>query len=480
MPNPINIHWFRQDLRVTDNPSLFAAANNGQLLPIYIIDDESAGEFANGAASNWWLHQSLLRLNESLNGNLCIYRGYPKVIIEQLCEANNVASVQWNRCYEPWRIKRDSEVKAELVSLGISVNSFNGSLLSEPWTVTKKDGTPYKIFTPYYRSQTIVSPQQTPDLPESTHYYKPDNPIALASVNSANLVPKISWYKSIQKSFTPGELGAYQSLKQFIVNGLENYQLGRNFPSTNHVSRLSAHLHFGEVSPGQIWREVSLQENSDNTEHFKRELCWREFSYYLLYHWPTMPTENLKSKFRYFPWKSDKNLLSRWQQGQTGYPIVDAGMRELWQTGFMHNRVRMITASFLVKNLLIHWHHGAAWFWDCLVDADLASNSASWQWVAGCGTDASPFFRIFNPITQGEKFDADGEYTKRYIPELSKLPNKYLFKPWLAPKDVLQAAGITLGVDYPQPIVDIQESRQQALEAFQLIKELNAGETSGV
>lgn len=474
MTKPINIHWFRRDLRLTDNPSLNAASIDATVLPIYIIDDENAGDFCKGSASNWWLNESLRNLSQSLNGKLYVFRGSPKSVIEQLCKSLNISRVCWNRCYEPWQIKRDSHIKSSLIASGIEVNSFNGSLLVEPWTVAKNDGTPYKIFTPYYRKLGLLSPNITIASPKNLDTVK-NLPVKMQSIplDSLNLLDETPWYKKLEQHNTPGENGALKSLNSFLKNSLDNYQEGRDYPAKNSVSRLSPHIHFGEISPSQIWHALSQEQASNNTEHFQRELCWREFSYYLLYHFPDMPFSNLKKKFQFFPWKNNAELLAKWQQGQTGYPIVDAGMRELWQTGFMHNRVRMVVASFLVKNLLIHWHHGAAWFWDCLVDADLASNSASWQWVAGCGTDASPFFRIFNPVTQGEKFDAKGEYTRHYVPELKNLPNKYLFKPWLAPKAVLQDAGVELGTNYPWPITDIQESRQQALEAFQLIKEID-------
>lgn len=473
MPKSINIHWFRRDLRIADNPSLTAASTDATVLPIYIIDNENAGDFCEGGASNWWLNQSLQQLNQSLNGQLYIFRGSPQYIIEQLCKSLNIDKVCWNRCYEPWQIKRDSHIKSTLVASGIEVCSFNGSLLVEPWTVTKGDGTPYKIFTPFYRKLGLISPRFISSAPNLSTLKKLPLKVKSTPIDSLNLLGKTTWYKKLEEHNSPGEDGAQNALNKFLESNLDSYQEGRDYPAKNSVSRLSPHIHFGEISPSQILHALSKQKASNNTEHFLRELCWREFSYYLLYHCPDMPTSNLKKKFQFFPWKNDSDLLAKWQQGQTGFPIVDAGMRELWQTGFMHNRVRMVVASFLVKNLLVHWHHGAAWFWDCLVDADLASNSASWQWVAGCGTDASPFFRIFNPVTQGEKFDANGQYTRHFVPELKNLPSMYLFKPWLAPKAVLQEAGIELGNNYPWPIVDIQESRQQALEAFQLIKELD-------
>ena len=267
-----------------------------------------------------------------------------------------------------------------------------------------------------------------------------------------------------------GEDHAQDRLQEFVDHGLKDYKEGRNFPAQQNVSRLSPHLHFGEISPNQAWYAAKQKGKGQNMDHFLSELGWREFSYSLLYHFPKLPRKNLQAKFDKFPWRNDKRLLRRWQQGQTGYPIVDAGMRELWQTGYMHNRVRMIVGSFLVKNLLLHWHHGERWFWDCLVDADLANNSASWQWIAGCGADAAPYFRIFNPVTQGQKFDAAGEYTRHFVPELKDLPDKFLFNPWQAPPGVLNEAGVTLGKTYPEPVVDLKLSRERALQAFASLK----------
>ena len=291
------------------------------------------------------------------------------------------------------------------------------------------------------------------------------------TLKELQLLPQQDWGQQLAKHHVIGEQGAQQRLKQFIKSGLVQYKEGRNFPAKPYVSQLSPHLHFGEISPHQVWHAIKQQDANSNVDHFLSELGWREFSYSLLYHNPKLPVKNLQTKFDRFPWKKNKTHLSCWQQGRTGYPIIDAGMRELWQTGIMHNRVRMIVASFLVKNLLIHWHEGEAWFWNCLVDADLASNSASWQWVAGCGADAAPYFRIFNPITQGQKFDPHGEYTKHYVPELKSMPIKYLFNPWEASTETLAQAKVTLGTTYPKPIVDVKSSREYALAAFASLKD---------
>ena len=470
MAKDIIIHWFRQDLRIQDNPSLFEAANNGVVLPVYILDDKNADEYSMGAASRWWLHYSLQALDKSLKGKLAVYSGDPKKILIDLVEEHNVKAVYWNRCYEPWRIARDKKIKKALEVHNTEAHSFNGSLLWEPWKILKKDDTPYKVFTPYYRKGCLQAASPRAPLPKSEKLklFKDEN--NNTSIDELNLLPTIQWDKQLEPHWKIGEVSALKKLENFTSNRLENYKQGRNYPALHTVSRLSPHLHFGEISPNQAWYAAKNNEESDDLDHFLSEMGWREFSHSLLYHFPDLPRKNLQSKFDNFPWLNNKEYLSCWQQGQTGHPLVDAGMRELWQTGYMHNRVRMVVGSFLVKNLLLHWHHGERWFWDCLLDADLANNSASWQWIAGCGADAAPYFRVFNPSTQGEKFDAEGEYTRHFVPELKEMPNKYLFKPWDAPDEVLHAAGVKLGIDYPHPIVDLKLSRVRALDAFQAIK----------
>jgi len=471
------IHWFRQDLRLSDNPALDSAAQYETLIPIYILDEVNSGEFKMGAASKWWLHQSLTKLNESLDGKLLVYQGNPHEILNKLIEEQEVSYVTWNRCYEPWRIDRDKEIKRNFEDRNVAVESFSASLLWEPWTISKDDGTPYRVFTPFYKKGCLNS--EEPRLPagkvDLSNLYSED--LSSGSITDLNLLPTIKWYKSFEEEWNPGEIGAEQNLNSFLDSGLLNYKEGRNFPSQEFVSRLSPHLHFGEISPNEVWYKAKTKEGISGIEkslaHFHSELGWREFSYYLLYHFPDLPNKNFQEKFDIFPWQENEEFLALWQKGNTGYPIVDAGMRELWQTGYMHNRLRMIVGSFLVKNLLIDWRFGERWFWDCLVDADLASNSASWQWVAGSGADAAPYFRIFNPITQGLKFDPEGEYTKKYVPELRNLPNKYLFSPWEAPENILADAGIELGKNYPKPMVDLKLSRETALEAFATTKKEN-------
>jgi len=463
------IVWFRQDMRLADNPALDAAVRSGAaILPIYILDDTNAGRFAMGAASRWWLHHSLDALNKSLDGRLVLLRGDAKKLLPALARDVNASAIYWNRCYEPWRIERDTALRELLQNTGVEVRSFNGSLLFEPMNVRKADGTPYKVFTPFYRKGCLGSgnaPREPLQRPEGFRLFQGRTGDKLEDLK---LLPGIPWYREMASMWQPGESGARQRLQHFLATGLDNYKDGRNRPDLENVSRLSPHLHFGEISPNQVWYAAQQHGSKDaqDLDCFHRELGWREFSHNLLFHFPELPYENLQRKFNRFSWRDDADALERWQQGRTGVPIVDAGMRELWRTGYMHNRVRMIVGSFLVKNLMIDWRHGEAWFRDTLLDADLANNSASWQWVAGCGADAAPYFRIFNPVTQGRKFDPDGVYVRQYVPEIAGLPDRFLHKPWEAPSEVLEQAGVSLGKDYPKPLVDLRESRERALKAF--------------
>ncbi len=471
--NPI-ILWFRQDLRLSDNPALVAAAKAGKVLPVYILDDLSSGPWRMGGASRWWLHHSLNALNRSLDGQLRCFSGDAASIIPQLVAETGASGVYWNRCYEPWRIARDTVIKEHLGEKGCQAKSFNGSMLWEPWQVLKKDGTPYKVFTPYFRKGCLSQPAPRKLLPQPELTLFTDFVDAL-TIDQLDLLSSYDWYSKMDQYWTIGEEGASQAHARFLAEGLYGYKEGRDFPARDQVSRLSPHLHFGEISPNQVWHATQAAGLAQNCEHdldhFLSELAWREFSYYMLYHFPTFPEQCFNQKFNAFPWTQDQEAFTAWKWGQTGYPIIDAGMRELWETGSMHNRVRMIVASFLVKNQLVDWRLGQQWFWDCLVDADLASNSFGWQWVAGCGADAAPYFRIFNPVTQGEKFDPDGFYVRRFVPELKDLPNKYLHNPWLAPQGVLKNSGVLLGENYPRPIVELKKSREAALNAYEHIKQ---------
>ena len=383
----------------------------------------------------------------------------------------DVEEVCWNRCYEAWRIERDKTLKVHLENAGIKVSTCNGSLLWEPWTIKKEDGTRFRVFTPFFRKGCLgaSAPREPQPVPEKVEYCSDlqgnDN------VSFLKLLPSVRWDRKFEPYWEVGEGGGQRQFKRFIDEGLPFYKDGRNYPAKPFVSRLSPHLHFGEISPNQLWHTVRNIDENKHTGHFCSELGWREFSYHLLYHYPQLPTKNLQERFDQFPWVENEAYLVAWQRGQTGVPMVDAGMRELWQTGYMHNRVRMIVGSFLVKNLLLHWHYGERWFWNTLVDADLANNSASWQWIAGCGADAAPYFRIFNPVIQGQKFDPHGQYVRKYVPELRHMPHQFLFNPWEAPEAVLNQADVILGQTYPAPIVDLKRSRELALEAFQTLKQ---------
>ncbi|MBQ4875341.1 MAG: deoxyribodipyrimidine photo-lyase [Rickettsiaceae bacterium H1] len=469
MSKPIVINWFRQDLRIFDNPALFEASKQGTVLSVYILDDKNTEDSAAGSASRWWLHYSLKSLNHNLDSKLSLYKGNPSTIILDLINRYPIKAIFWNRCYEPWQINRDSNIKQKLENNGIIVNSYNGSLLWEPWAVKKENGSPYKIFTPFYRKVCLNAAVPRKPVPKPAIIELHHDAANSLTINDLSLLPAIRWDKKMEKYWDIGEEGAQKRLSRFLNKNIKNYKNGRDLPAKAYTSRLSPHLHFGEISPHQVWHQARKRENDKNIDHFCSELGWREFSYNQLYYNPELSEENIQKKFDRFPWQENKKHLIAWQKGKTGIPMVDAGMRQLWETGYMHNRARMIVGSFLVKNLLLHWKHGERWFWDCLVDADSANNSVSWQWVAGCGTDSAPYFRIFNPVTQGQKFDPKGEYVRKFIPELKNLPDKYLFSPWEAPEEILQKTNITLGENYPKPIIDLKFTRERALNAFKSI-----------
>jgi deoxyribodipyrimidine photo-lyase len=473
MPANTVIMWFRQDLRLSDNPALLNAIQQGRVLPVFILDE--GNDWSIGGASRWWLHHSLLALNESLQGNLWILRGDAAELLPQLAREHSASYAFWNRCYEPSIIRRDSLIKEQLTADGITATSSNGSLIWEPWENLKQDGTPYKIFTPFYKYAIANNPPAAPSPAANANFDTVKCLQGKNRIDDLNLLPEINWYEQISSQWQPGELGARQRLQNFTENGLYDYRDGRDYPAKRSVSMLSPHLHFGEISPREAASVVKqagdIDSNEEQAAHFIRELAWREFSYYTLYHFPHICQQNMKSQFDRFPWVKDQKSLCLWQQGQTGFPLVDAGMRELWQTGTMHNRVRMIVGSFLVKNLMIHWLEGARWFWDCLLDADLANNSCSWQWVAGSGADAAPYFRIFNPVTQSTKFDPEGSYIRKYVPELNGLSNKAIHDPSSAAASELEKAGVILGEHYPRAIVDLKESRVRALDAYKALRD---------
>lgn len=474
MSSSLAIMWFRSDLRLQDNPALRAACQSGALLPIYILEDDDAGPDAMGAASHLWLHHALTDLNESLAGQLRFFKGHAKDILLQLTKQHQISHVHWNRAYEPWRMSRDAEIKSALQDAGITVESHKANLLWEPWEVTKNDGTPYRVFTPFYRRGCLgaAEPRRPLAAPSSIDYATSD--VASLPLSDLSLRPDHEWQDKITDAWDISETGAHKRFDAFLADGIAHYDDGRNFPAKPYVSRLSPYLHFGQISVNHCWH-TALERfgmSHKGCDTFLSELGWREFSASLLFYNHQLKTMPLNQKFIHFPWRESDEDLKKWHYGQTGYPIVDAGMRELYQTGYMHNRVRMIVGSFLVKNLRLHWQHGEAWFWDCLCDADHAANSASWQWIAGCGADAAPYFRVFNPITQAEKFDGGAHYIKQYVPELADLPEKYIGNPSAAPAAVLAQANIRLGDTYPLPMVDAKQSRLDALDAFATLKEI--------
>lgn len=477
MTNPApHIVWFRQDLRVADNPALASAcAAGGPVVALYVLDDGAPGEWAPGGAARWWLHHSLAALKARLGEfgiPLILRRGDAADIVTSLVEEIGAAGVHWNRCYEPYAIRRDAALKASLKDSGIDTRSFNAALLYEPWTVKTKAGGFFKVYTRFWHA---VRDAGDPEPPRGAPAYRQSSAavpkIPSDALDSWTLLPtRPDWAGGLRDRWQPGEAAAMAHFEAFLDGGLKGYKDGRNFPAQTVTSTLSPYLHFGDIGPRQVWKMVVDKAGwTADSETFLKEVVWREFAYHVFYHLPDLPAEPMYDRFAEFPWQDDPAALAAWQAGRTGYPMVDAGMRELWQTGHMHNRVRMITASFLVKHLLQPWQAGEAWFWDTLVDADLAVNAFSWQWVAGCGADAAPYFRIFNPIIQGAKFDPDGSYIRTYVPEIAALPDKYLFAPWEAPEDILADAGIVLGKTYPHPIVAHGAARDRAMAAFKAL-----------
>ncbi len=467
------IVWFRRDLRLADNPALAAAAARGApVLPLFILD--AAEDPPPGGAARWWLHHSLRALAGDLRRHgapLCLRRGTAEEILPELARRVGAGAVFWNRCYEPQSVARDRRLKRKLSDEGLEVSSFNGGLLVEPWELQTGSGAPYKVFTPFWRALQAAGDPPAPLAPSDR--LKGLEGIASDDLDTWELLPvKPDWAGGLRAAWTPGERGAAARLTAFLDGGAAHYKAERERPDRAGTSRLSPHLHWGEVSPRQIWQAtrhaVAAGRLADSAaEPFLRQLGWRDFSHSLLFHWPDFSERSWRREFEAFPWRDDEAAFRAWCRGRTGYPIVDAGLRELWATGWMHNRVRMVAASFLVKHLLIPWQHGEAWFRDTLVDADLANNTAGWQWVAGSGADAAPYFRIFNPVTQGEKFDPKGDYVRRWVPELSGLPGDTIHRPWEAPADLLAQAKVTLGSTYPKPIVDHKAARARALAAYE-------------
>ena len=469
------IVWFRNDLRIADNPALSAAVATGlPILPLYVLD-ETAGLRQMGAAQRWWLDGALRALAADLEGiglRLTLRRGVAAEIVRDLARGSH--AVFWNRRYDPASRERDQALKADLISAGVRVESFNGALLVEPWTLRTGSGGHFQVFTPFWKallaSGAIAAPLPAPIGPLPSAFSETED------LASWRLTPtKPDWAGGLRAHWRQGSAGAASLLEGFIASGLRGYAEGRNRPDLPSSSRLSPHLQWGEISPRQVWRAVRMQADADpslegDATSYLRELGWRDFAHVLLFHAPLLADQPIRREFDRFPWREDAAGLEAWRRGRTGYPIVDAGMRELWHTGWMHNRVRMITASFLVKDLLVDWREGEKWFWDTLVDACPANNPASWQWVAGCGADAAPFFRIFNPIIQGEKFDPEGAYVRRWVPELAHAPTDSIHQPWKVDAALSQGAGLSLGQRYPAPIIDHGTARDRALAALATIK----------
>lgn len=466
------IVWLRRDLRIADNPALQAAVARGApVIPLFILDEDTGWPL--GGAARWWLNGSLTALAAKLaklGTTLIMRRGAPDKVLRAIVQETGAATVLWNRCYEPAVIARDKAIKSDLQKGGISAESFNGALLFEPWELKTQAGNPFKVFTPFWRTAVSApAPRKPLPAPKKIHGY--GGKVTSDVLTSWKLPPvKPDWAVGLRDTWIPGEAAAQDHLNKFHEETVTEYVKSRDIPGETGTSRLSPYLAFGEISPHQVWHQANHWEPGAGQAGFMRQIIWREFSAHLLYHFPQMPEAPLRPAFADFPWTRDKKALRAWQQGHTGYPIVDAGMRQLWHTGWMHNRVRMVVASFLVKHLLLPWRTGEDWFWDTLVDADLANNAANWQWVAGCGTDAAPYFRVFNPVLQGEKFDGDGAYVRRWVPEIAGLPDAWLHKPWEAPDMELKKAGVVLGKTYPAPIVDHKTARIRALAAFKKIR----------
>ncbi|MCB9229620.1 MAG: deoxyribodipyrimidine photo-lyase [Deltaproteobacteria bacterium] len=481
------ILWIRNDFRIKDNFALSQAEQYDEVLPVFIWNDKDKNPWKRGAASKWWLHHTILQFRESLKSygsQLILLRGSPEEEILRVARLVQASDVLCNHTHHPHDLIADQTLQGLLEKEGICFQSFHGSLLCPVDELCKKDGEPYLVYTPFWKNflktyeiKILVRPKTVPPVPQ-----KAKN--SGCSVEDLNLLPRQKWHEAFHLHWSVGEAASEKKLKDFIAKGLMSYDKLRDFPATDGTSTLSPHLHFGEIHPQRVLYEIvkkfgKLSDiKNENVMQFCREILWREFSYHLLHHFPDTPDEPLRERFRNFPWKNNKKGLHAWCRGQTGYPVVDAGMRQLWSVGWMHNRVRMISASFLVKHLGIPWQEGAKWFWDTLVDADLANNTQGWQWTAGCGADAAPFFRIFNPITQGEKFDPDGSYIARWCPELGRLAPKWICRPWEAPVHILNEAGVRLGDNYPLPIVDHKEAREQALWNYESLKS-QAGSPSG-
>tara|TARA_X000001036_G_scaffold310500_1_gene289234 strand:+ start:801 stop:2168 length:1368 start_codon:yes stop_codon:yes gene_type:complete len=453
-----NIVLFRNNLRVHDNPVLQQAVKSGEILPLYIYDQD-CNEKKLGSASRYWLHNALDSLNSSLGNAIVFKRGNYINTLKNIVEDYSIDCVYIDKSYTPNEITLDIKIESMLFDIGRELKSINCSLLWEPSKILKSDESPYKVFTPYYKRGCLESSQPNLPVGPAGHITFINHDIK-SSVSDLSLLSSSNWHKKLENHWDITEKTANLQFLDFINNKVNRYKIDRDYPSKSNNSRLSPYLRFGMIDVHRLWYELNQIPHNDGVVHYMSELGWREFSYYLLYHFPFIVNNNFQKKFDRFEWHNNSNDIESWKHGYTGFPIIDAAMKELWSTGFMHNRMRMVVASFLVKNLLVDWRIGEEWFWDCLVDADYASNIAGWQWAAGTGADAAPYFRIFNPILQGEKFDPDGAYTTKYIPQLKNIPIKHLQSPW----------DYNLGLEYIPPVVDYKFSRQRALLAYQHIK----------
>lgn len=481
MTLPATIWWIRRDARLADNTALHEAVHSGgAVIPLYIHAPGEEHPWEPGAASRWWQHHSLAALDKALrrrNSRLIIRRGESLQVLRQVAGETGAGSIVWNRLYEPDLVARDERVGEALRREGHSVRSFPGALLHDPTSVCNSSGKPFLVYTPFWKHLRTLDDPPAP-LPVPGRIPSPADWPESIPLEDLQLLPRVRWDTGLAKTWTPGEAGGRRTLDSFLGKRLAGYDEGRDSPGLPATSRLSPFLHHGELTPRQLWHEVResiLASHGESAARnscwaWLRQLAWREFSHHLLFHFPHTAREPLRPEFAAFPWEENGPGLVAWQKGRTGYPLIDAGMRELWHTGWMHNRVRMVAASFLVKHLRISWLRGAEWFWDTLVDASLANNTMGWQWTAGSGADAAPYFRVFNPIIQGEKFDPLGHYTRHWVPELAKLPKKYLHSPWEADGLTLAQSRLILGEAYPYPVVDHREGRAKALQAYEMVK----------
>jgi deoxyribodipyrimidine photo-lyase len=478
--------WYRQDLRVSDHDALLDACSRGPVVPVFVWHPEGEGRWPQGGAQRWWLDRSLRALDAQLRergSRLVVRAGDPAAELAQVAAACGARRVACSRRYEPEAMREEERIGDALESRGIELARVGSTLLFDPFEVRSGSGTPYKVFTPFWKA-CMARPEPDRPRPAPASIPAPAAWPSCISVDALRLNPTIAWDAGLRETWTPGEVAGRRRLASFVAGPVGEYADRRDIPSVEGTSRLAAFLHFGEVSPREAWHAAGDAARgrgaafAGGVQKFRAELGWREFGAHVLANFPRTSDDPLRTEYRRFPWRTDDAQLRAWQRGRTGYPFVDAGMRELWHTGTMHNRVRMVVASFLTKHLRMDWMHGARWFWDTLVDADLGNNTLGWQWAGGCGADAAPYFRIFNPVTQGEKFDAEGEYIRRWVPELAKVPSKYLHAPWEAPPLALSMSGVTLGEDYPWPIVDHAKAREEALAALSSIS-AKAGPAEG-